>query len=220
MLHLTCLLVGAFISDQTADLARLRTASDQNKAELLETADVYLRVRTAEAKQGRIGKKNYQDDVARLGKIRKIALSSDIVLPVLNANMVPGQIGYLSGGWRSDQKTSVGRYCVFKVLQITSPSEMLIEGREEFVHTVTRRPTGNQRRFKVTGIDTSNFSDGKLIVLNQIMEVVKHQPYATANGGSKTVFLLRPFAIQNPDNESVIADDSPLGKPRTKTQAK
>jgi hypothetical protein len=50
-----------------------------------------------------------------------------------------------------------------------------------------------------SGISTAGFTDGSNQRVGQILQVTGTKQYTTAIGGTKTVFVISPFAIQDPD---------------------
>ncbi len=96
-----------------------------------------------------------------------------------------GQIGYMGGD------------NAFKVEQIIDEKNMIVDF---IVESPTRGVpsgrilrTGYSKIVWVSGIDTSNFVDGKSIRYTRPLEITGTKSYETVMGGTKTVFLLEPL---------------------------
>jgi hypothetical protein len=87
-----------------------------------------------------------------------------------------------------------------KVLQVIGPSDMRVTFDSRHI----------DQSWWLTGFPTKNYADDQVAPFDELVVVDGTKTYATAIGGSRTVFVLRPLKI---DREKVLAEYRAVSKP-------
>lgn len=158
--------------------------ADRQRQAAIAHLEQQINRRKAEQKKNRstgpTSKKNADKIKSLMSKVESLKKNDPAFVPAIYPDKLEtGQVGLFI---YPPECIDAGNAVIFQVLQVIEPGQMLV--------------TGYGRTIWISDISTRDLTDGKMLELPYIFEVIGTHSYPSVLGANKTVFRVRPVVME------------------------